>query len=77
MMTNDMDDDQYLVFDEREKARVDKLHHSRKMMNTLVERRMEQYRKAKEERDASKKKKINVDNLGEYKSKKFMVDQMD
>lgn len=46
-------------------------------MTTLVERRLEQYRKAKLEREAAKKRKIDVNTLGEYKSKKFMVDQMD
>ena len=32
MMTNDMDEEQYAVFDEREKARIDKLHYQKKLM---------------------------------------------
>lgn len=51
MMTNDMSDEQYAVFEERERTRVDELHHSRKLMAMLVERRLEQYRKAKRERE--------------------------
>ena len=74
MMTNDMDEEQYAVFDEREKARIDELHYQKKLMQSLVEKRLEQYKKSKQEREAARKRKIDVNTLGEYKSKKFMVD---
>ena len=66
LMTNDMSEEQYEVFEEREKARIDQLHENKKLMQMLVERRLEQYRKAKEEREAWKKRKVDVSTLGEY-----------
>ena len=39
LMTNDLTDEDFKVFEEREKMRADALHHSRKMMRRLIERR--------------------------------------
>ena len=75
MMTNDMTDEDYAVFEEREQARIDQLHHTKKLMAMLVEKRLEQYRLAKLEREASKNKKIEIDKLGEYRSKKNMLEE--
>ena len=45
-------------------------------METLVERRLDQYRKAKAEAEALRNKKIDIKTLGPYKSKKFLADEM-
>lgn len=75
MLTNDMTDEEYSVFEERERSRVDELHHSRKLMASLVEKRLEQYRQAKAEREATKNRKIEVEKLGEYRSKKTQMEE--
>ena len=36
MLTNDMTDEQFLKFEEREKLRADALHHTRKEMKKLA-----------------------------------------
>ena len=51
MLTNDMNEEQFEVFEQREKERIDALHHSRKLMHILVERFLESLRKAKAERE--------------------------
>ena len=44
MMTNDMTDEDFAVFEEREKARNDALHHSRKIIQRILDEREEKER---------------------------------
>ena len=75
MLTNDMTDEQFEVFRERERDRINKVDNSRKLMQKLVESRLEKYRKAKADKNV-KDKRIDIRTLGEYKSKKFLVEEM-
>lgn len=71
LLTSDVTPEQFAVYEDREKLRVDALHHSRQMMQELIARRNEEERKREEEKIAQMKKKIDVDSLGQYQSSAF------
>ena len=77
LMTNDLTDEDFKVFEEREKMRADALHHSRKMMRRLIERRKLEEIRLEQEKEAARNKSIDVEKLGDYQSTMFLHEQAD
>ena len=44
LMTNDMTEDEFAVFEEREKVRVDAAHYTKKLMQRLLKQKAEEER---------------------------------
>jgi len=51
MITNDMTDEEFKVFEEREKERIDAIHHTRNQILRLVEQKIEEHKRSKAERE--------------------------
>ena len=51
-MTNDMTEDQYKVFEKREIDRADALHHTKLLMEKLIQKKIDDDRRKLEERKA-------------------------
>lgn len=64
LLTNDMTEEQFSIFKQREKERIDQEQYSKIMMNKMIEERLEEYRRARLERESQKRKKVDVDTLG-------------
>ena len=77
LMTNDMTEEQYAVFEKREIDRADALHHTRMLMEKLIQKKFEEDRRAMQERKNSQNRKINLETLGEYKSTAFYHEKED
>ena len=77
MLTSDMTAEQLAVYEDRERLRADKLHHTRQLIQQLVQNRIDADRKKREDRLASQKKTINIDTLGDYKSVLFKHESED
>ena len=77
MLTSDITEEQRAVYEDREKLRADKLHHTRQLIQRLVQKKIDSDYQKRAERLASRRKTINIDTLGEYKSVLFKHEQED
>ena len=71
MMTNDMTEEEFAVFEEREKVRNDAAHYTRKLMQGLLKQREEEEKEMQRQRKEDSRRKIDIETMGPYESIKI------